>query len=51
MKNPHSVVTEHLVDEEGTPTRAALDQVLDLFRRRLLLSRSRLTVVKLSSRP
>ncbi|HVT76635.1 MAG TPA: dienelactone hydrolase family protein, partial [Acidimicrobiales bacterium] len=36
MKNPHSVVTEHLVDEEGTPTRAALDQVLDLFRQRLL---------------
>jgi dienelactone hydrolase len=36
MKNPHSVVTEHLVDEEGTPTRAALDAVLDLFRKRLL---------------
>lgn len=33
---PHSVVTEHLVDEPGTPTRAALDQVLDLFRRKLL---------------
>jgi dienelactone hydrolase len=36
MKNPHSVVTEHLVDEEGTPTRAALDEVLALFKRRLL---------------
>ena len=36
MKNPHSVVTEHLVDEPGTPTRAALDQVLDLFRTRLI---------------
>lgn len=36
MKNPHSVVTEHLIDEEGTPTRAALDAVLDLFRRRLI---------------
>jgi dienelactone hydrolase len=36
MKNPHSVVTEHLVDEPGTPTRAALDEVLNLFRRRLL---------------
>jgi dienelactone hydrolase len=36
MKNPHSVVTEHLVDEEGTPTRAALDEVLNLFRNRLL---------------
>ena len=36
MKNPHSVVTHHLVDEPGQPTRAALDQVLDLFRQRLL---------------
>jgi dienelactone hydrolase len=36
MKNPHSVVTEHLIDEPGQPTRAALDQVLDLFRTRLL---------------
>jgi dienelactone hydrolase len=36
MKNPHSVVTEHLVDEAGTPTRAALDEVLALFKRRLL---------------
>lgn len=34
---PHSVVTEHLVDEPGTPTRAALDQVLDLYRSRLLV--------------
>jgi dienelactone hydrolase len=33
---PHSVVTEHLIDEPGTRTRAALDQVLDLFRTRLL---------------
>jgi hypothetical protein len=29
-------VTEHLVDEPGEPTGAALDQVLDLFRTRLL---------------
>jgi dienelactone hydrolase len=36
MSNPHSVVTEHLVDRPGTPTRAALDQVLDLFRTKLL---------------
>jgi hypothetical protein len=36
MKNPHSVLTEHLIDEPGQPTRAALDQVLDLFRHRLL---------------
>jgi dienelactone hydrolase len=33
---PHSVLTEHLIDEPGQPTRAALDQVLDLFRDRLL---------------
>ncbi|MFI9045562.1 dienelactone hydrolase family protein [Streptomyces sp. NPDC053427] len=33
---PHSVLTEHLVDEPGQPTRAALDDVLDLFRTRLL---------------
>lgn len=34
--NAHSVVTEHLVDEPGHPTRDALEQVLDLFRTRLL---------------
>ena len=33
---PHSVLTEHLIDEPGQPTRAALDQVLDLFRTKLL---------------
>lgn len=32
----HSVLTAGLVDEPGTPTRAALDQVLELFRSRLL---------------
>ncbi len=32
----HSVVTEHLVDEPGQPTRQALDEVLELFRSRLL---------------
>ncbi len=32
----HSVLTEDLVDEPGHPTREALDQVLDLFRSRLL---------------
>jgi dienelactone hydrolase len=31
----HSVVTEHLVDERGHPTRAALDQVLAFFSDRL----------------
>lgn len=35
---PHSVVTEHLIDEPGQPTRAALDTVLEHFRRRLLPS-------------
>ncbi|HEX2381604.1 MAG TPA: dienelactone hydrolase family protein [Acidimicrobiales bacterium] len=35
-KRAHSVLTEHLVDEPGHPTRDALDQVLDLFRTRLL---------------
>lgn len=36
---PHSLVTEHLIDEPGQPTRAALDQVLELFRSRLLTVR------------
>ncbi|MEH3137450.1 dienelactone hydrolase family protein [Mycolicibacterium neoaurum] len=36
MMSAHSVLTEHLIDKPGTPTRAALDQVLDLFRSRLL---------------
>ena len=35
---PHSVLTEHLLDQPGSRTRAALDQVLDLFRARLLTS-------------
>ena len=35
-KRAHSVLTEHLVDEPGHPTRDALDQVLELFRTRLL---------------
>ena len=34
-KMAHSVVTEHLVDEPGQPTREALDQVLDFFVDRL----------------
>jgi dienelactone hydrolase len=34
-KMAHSVLTEHLQDREGTPTRAALDQVLDFFESRL----------------
>lgn len=35
-KDAHSVLTEHLVDEPGHPTRDALDRVLELFRSRLL---------------
>lgn len=34
--SPHSVLTEHLIDEPAEPTRQALEQVLDLFRTRLL---------------
>ena len=36
-KRAHSVVTAELVDEEGHPTREALDRVLDFFRDRLEL--------------
>lgn len=32
----HSVLTGALIDEPGQPTRAALDRVLELFRRKLL---------------
>ena len=34
-KSAHSVLTEHLVDEPGHPTRDALDRVLGFFRDRL----------------
>jgi hypothetical protein len=34
-KQSHSVLTDHLVDEPGTPTRAALDQTLAFFRENL----------------
>jgi dienelactone hydrolase len=33
----HSVLTEDLIDEPGQPTREALDQVLELFRSKLLV--------------
>jgi dienelactone hydrolase len=36
-KVAHSVLTEHLQDRPGTPTRDALDQVLDLFKTKLLV--------------
>lgn len=32
---PHSVVTLHLIDEEGEPTRQARDEILDFYRMRL----------------
>jgi dienelactone hydrolase len=35
MKNPHSVVTLHLIDREGEPTRRARDEILEFFRTRL----------------
>lgn len=34
--DPHSVLTEHFVDEPGSRTHETLDQVLDLFRRKLV---------------
>jgi hypothetical protein len=39
MPWPHSVLTRDLVDEPGEPTRAALKEVLELFRTRLLAPR------------
>jgi dienelactone hydrolase len=36
MRNPHSVVTYHLIDREGEPTRQALDEILGFFRTRLV---------------
>jgi len=35
-RTAHSVVTKDLVDEQGHPTRAALDRVLSFFRERLI---------------
>lgn len=37
---PHSVVTAHLIDEEGQPTVAARDEILGFFARRLLSPQS-----------
>ncbi len=37
-KAAHSVLTEHLQDQPGTPTREALDQVLEFFSSRLGLT-------------
>lgn len=33
--NPHSVVTQHLIDEAGQPTRQAVDEILAFFTHRL----------------
>ncbi|HUI28281.1 MAG TPA: dienelactone hydrolase family protein [Candidatus Kryptonia bacterium] len=35
MKNPHSVVTLHLIDEQNQPTRKAVDEIIGFFRMRL----------------
>ena len=35
MKNPHSVITIHLIDEAGQPTVAARDEILAFFAMRL----------------
>jgi dienelactone hydrolase len=35
VPNPHSVVTAHLIDEEGQPTIAARDEILAFFGQRL----------------
>jgi dienelactone hydrolase len=37
--SPHSVLTEHLIDQPGQPTQAALHQVLDFLRSRLAVGR------------
>ncbi|CAN5270856.1 dienelactone hydrolase family protein [soil metagenome] len=34
---PHSVVTAHLIDEAGQPTIAARDEILNFFKRRLVV--------------
>ena len=33
---PHSVVTMHLIDEAGQPTRAAVDEILAFYKLRLV---------------
>jgi hypothetical protein len=38
VMKPHSVLTEHLIDAPGQPTRDALDKVLDLYRTKLLVN-------------
>jgi dienelactone hydrolase len=38
-RNAHSALTEHLDDKPGTPTREALDRVLEFFRGKLLIEK------------
>jgi hypothetical protein len=40
-RRAHSVVTRHLVDEPGHPTRLALDRVIAFFRERLAVGNAR----------
>lgn len=40
MVRPHSPLTEHLIDQPDQPTHSALNQVLDLFRQRLVPDRA-----------
>ena len=35
VQTPHNVVTAHLIDEEGQPTRKARDEILEFFTRQL----------------
>jgi len=35
MPNPHSVVTTHLVDDQGALTRKKVDEIIAFFRQRL----------------
>ena len=37
VQTPHSVVTVHLIDEAGQPTRAARNEILAFFRQKLVL--------------
>ncbi|MGQ0698526.1 MAG: dienelactone hydrolase family protein [Panacagrimonas sp.] len=35
LKNPYSVVTQHLIDQVGQPTRKAVDDIIAFFQKRL----------------
>lgn len=41
FESPHSVVTLHLIDREGEPTRRAVDEILAFFRTRLVADAAR----------